>query len=143
MNIMIIIIKILEALLLTFVTSITEFRDPSLGHIHFHNSQDENEVYRGQSRSLLAKWKKSAISNTGAALSSTGEDNASPSSKSIYRAMQLVKKDNPTLSPAINRTWIDSWGSAEVMPIYRIHPREMGARRRESAVGESRDIEVE
>ena len=109
MNIMIIIIKILEALLRTFVTSITEFRDPSLGHIHFHNSRDENEVYRRQSRSLLAKWKKSAISNTGAALSSTGEHKASPSSKSIDRAMmQLVKKDNPTLSPAINRTWIDS-----------------------------------
>ena len=41
MNIMIIIIKILEALLRTFVTSITEFREPSLGHIHFHNSRDE------------------------------------------------------------------------------------------------------
>ena len=44
MNIMIIIIIFLEALLRTFVTSITEFRDPSLGHIHFHNSRDENEV---------------------------------------------------------------------------------------------------
>jgi len=40
--------------------------------------------------------------------------------------MQLVKKDNPTLSPAINRTWIDSWGRAEVMAIYRFHPSEMG-----------------
>jgi len=56
--------------------------------------------------------------------------------------MQLVKKDNPTLSPAINRTWIDSWGRVEVMAIYRIHPRWAGTRRRESAVGESRDIEV-
>jgi hypothetical protein len=121
---MIIIIKILEALLRTFMTSITEFRDPSLGHIHFHNSRDENEVYR-QSRSLLAKWKKSAISNTGAALSSTG---ITPHLAARDRAMQLVKKDNPTLSPAINRTWIDSWGRAEVMAIYRFHPSEMGGR---------------
>ncbi|MBD0310821.1 MAG: pyridoxamine 5'-phosphate oxidase family protein, partial [Microcoleus sp. T1-bin1] len=37
------------------------------------------------------------------------------------RAMQLVKKDNPTLSPRIDRTWIDSWGRAEVMAIYRFH----------------------
>ena len=125
MNIIIIIIKILEALLRTFVTSITEFRDPSLGHIHFHNSRDENEVYRRQSRSLLAKWKKSAISNTGAALSSTG---ITPHLAARDRAMQLVKKNNPTLSPAINRTWIDSWGRAQVMAIYRIHPREMGGR---------------
>jgi hypothetical protein len=44
------------------------------------------------------------------------------------RAMQLVKKDNPTLSPAINRTWIDSWGRVQVMAIYRIHPSEMGGR---------------
>jgi len=42
------------------------------------------------------------------------------------RAMELVKKDNPRLSPAINRTWIDSWGRVEVMAIYRIHPSEMG-----------------
>jgi hypothetical protein len=46
----------------------------------------------------------------------------------IDRAMQLVKKDNPTLSPRIDRTWIDSWGRAEVMAIYRIHPSEMGGR---------------
>jgi hypothetical protein len=122
---MIIIIKILEALLRTFVTSITEFRDLSLGHIHFHNSRDENEVDRRQSRSLLAKWKKSAISNTGAALSSTG---ITPHLAARDRAMQLVKKDNPTLSPTINRTWIESWGRAEVMAIYRIHPSFMGGR---------------
>jgi hypothetical protein len=42
--------------------------------------------------------------------------------------MQLVKKDNPTLSPAINSTWIDSWGRAEVMAIYRIHPSEISGR---------------
>ncbi|WP_445172025.1 hypothetical protein [Microcoleus sp.] len=59
------------------------------------------------------------------------------------RARQLVKKDNPTLSPTINRTWIDSWGRVDVIAIYRIHPSSWaGARRRESAVGESRDIEV-
>jgi len=40
--------------------------------------------------------------------------------------MELVKKDNPRLSPAINRTWIDSWGRVEVMAIYGIHPSEMG-----------------
>src|SRR6476661_1605966 len=95
MNIMIIIIKILEALLQTFMTSITEFRDPSLGHIHFHNSRDENEVYRRQSGSLLAKWKKSAISNTGAALSSTGEDNASPSSKRSIARCNWSQKTTP------------------------------------------------
>ncbi|MEG4009519.1 hypothetical protein QUA41_26195 [Microcoleus sp. Pol11C1] len=42
--------------------------------------------------------------------------------------MQLVKEQNPTLSPAINRTWIDSLGRAEVIAIYRIHPSEMSRR---------------
>ncbi|MEG4212842.1 hypothetical protein [Microcoleus sp. S13_B4] len=45
--------------------------------------------------------------------------------KDIDRAMQLVKEHNPTLSPAINRTWVDSWGRAEVIAIYRIHPSQM------------------
>jgi uncharacterized protein len=46
----------------------------------------------------------------------------------IDRAMQFIKARNPTLSPAINRTWIDSWGRAEVIAIYRIHPSEMTGR---------------
>jgi hypothetical protein len=46
----------------------------------------------------------------------------------IDRVMQFVKAQNPTLSPAINRTWIDAWGRAEVMALYSIHPREMSGR---------------
>jgi uncharacterized protein len=46
----------------------------------------------------------------------------------IDRVMQFVKIKNLTLSPAINRTWIDAWGRAEVMALYRIHPTEMAGR---------------
>ncbi len=46
----------------------------------------------------------------------------------IDRAMHLIKELNPTLSPAINRTWIDTWGRAEVIAIYRIYPSEMSGR---------------
>jgi len=46
----------------------------------------------------------------------------------IDRVMQVVKTRNPPLSPAINRTWIDAWGRAEVMALYRIHPSEMTGR---------------
>ncbi len=46
----------------------------------------------------------------------------------IDRVMQFVKTQNPMLSPAINRTWIDAWGRPEVMALYRIHPREMSGR---------------
>ncbi|MBD2512277.1 pyridoxamine 5'-phosphate oxidase family protein [Nostoc muscorum FACHB-395] len=46
----------------------------------------------------------------------------------IDRVMQFVKTENPTLSPAINRTWIDALGRAEVIAIYRIHPSEMSGR---------------
>lgn len=47
----------------------------------------------------------------------------------IDRVMkELVKPQNPTLSPAINRTWVDAWGRAEVMALYRIHPTEMAGR---------------
>ena len=46
----------------------------------------------------------------------------------IDRVMPFIKERNPTLSPAINRTWIDTWGRAEVMAIYRIYPGEMSGR---------------
>lgn len=46
----------------------------------------------------------------------------------IDQAMQLIKESNPTLSPAINRTWIDAEGRAEVIVIYRIEPSEMSGR---------------
>jgi hypothetical protein len=42
--------------------------------------------------------------------------------------MQFIKERNPTLSPAINRTWIDSWGRAEVIAIYRIYQGKMSGR---------------
>ncbi|MCC5627253.1 pyridoxamine 5'-phosphate oxidase family protein [Nostoc sphaeroides CHAB 2801] len=46
----------------------------------------------------------------------------------IDRVMQFIKKQNPTLSPAINRTWIDAWSRGEVMALYCIHPSEMSGR---------------
>ena len=46
----------------------------------------------------------------------------------IERVMTLVKQRDATLSPAINRTWIDSWGRAEVISIYRIEQGEMSGR---------------
>jgi uncharacterized protein len=46
----------------------------------------------------------------------------------IDRVRKLIKEINPTLSPALNRTWIDSWGRAEVVAIYRVYPSEMCGR---------------
>lgn len=60
----------------------------------------------------------------------------------IDRAMQLVKEHNPTLSPAINRTWIDSPGRAEVIAIYRIQPWEMNGRMMEGG-GNQQSVNVE
>ena len=48
--------------------------------------------------------------------------------REIDEVMQFVKAQNPTLSPAINRTWTDSWGRGEIIVIYRIHPSEMTGR---------------
>jgi uncharacterized protein len=46
----------------------------------------------------------------------------------IDRVMTLVKQRDSTLSPAVNRTWTDSWGRAEVLSIYRIRSGEMSGR---------------
>lgn len=44
-------------------------------------------------------------------------------------AMQLITKRNPTLTPAISELWIDSWGRANVVAIYRIRPHMMSGRK--------------
>ncbi len=46
----------------------------------------------------------------------------------IDRAMTFIKERNPKLSPAINRTWTDSWGRGEEITIYRIHTSEITGR---------------
>ncbi len=46
----------------------------------------------------------------------------------IAQIWKLIKEQNPTLSPALNRTWIDSWGRAEVVAIYRVYSSEMSGR---------------
>ena len=58
----------------------------------------------------------------------TGRAERLTEQQDIDHAMQLIKERNPTLSPAINRTWIDSWGRAEVIVIYRVDPDEMSGR---------------
>lgn len=58
----------------------------------------------------------------------TGRAERLTQQQDINRARQFIKEQNPTLSPAINRTWIDAWGRAEVVAIYRIHPSEMSGR---------------
>lgn len=55
----------------------------------------------------------------------TGRAERLTEQQDIDRAMQFIKERNPTLSPALNRTWIDSWGRANVIVIYRMHPSEM------------------
>ncbi|MEH1782711.1 MAG: pyridoxamine 5'-phosphate oxidase family protein [Nostoc sp.] len=46
----------------------------------------------------------------------------------IDHAMHLIKERNTTLSPAINRTWIDADGRSEAIAIYRIHESEISGR---------------
>ncbi|WP_416674953.1 pyridoxamine 5'-phosphate oxidase family protein [Egbenema bharatensis] len=47
----------------------------------------------------------------------------------IDRVMKLVQEHNPTLSPAMSRTWIDAWGRANIRAIYRMQPNEMSGRK--------------
>ena len=58
----------------------------------------------------------------------TGQAERLTEQQDVDRAMQFIKERNPTLSPAINRTWIDAQGRSEVIAIYRIYPGEMSGR---------------
>lgn len=47
----------------------------------------------------------------------------------IERATAIVAKTNPTLTPAINRTWLDVWGRASIVALYRIRPHMISGRK--------------
>jgi uncharacterized protein len=46
----------------------------------------------------------------------------------IDQVTQAIKVHNPTFSPALNRTWVDSWGRGSSIVIYRIRVDEMSGR---------------
>lgn len=67
----------------------------------------------------LAHWRSVIV--TGKAQRLTAQDD-------IDRITQAIKTHNPTFSPALNRTWVDSWGRANSIAIYRIQIGEMTGR---------------
>jgi nitroimidazol reductase NimA-like FMN-containing flavoprotein (pyridoxamine 5'-phosphate oxidase superfamily) len=44
-------------------------------------------------------------------------------------ALQHITENNPTLTPAINRTQLDTWGRANEVVLYRIRPAIIDGRR--------------
>ena len=59
----------------------------------------------------------------------TGRAERLTSTEEMERAMQLITKQNPALTPAINLTQIDAWGRANQIAIYRLRPEIMDGRR--------------
>jgi nitroimidazol reductase NimA-like FMN-containing flavoprotein (pyridoxamine 5'-phosphate oxidase superfamily) len=51
------------------------------------------------------------------------------SGKQAERANALLTQSNPTLTPAITRTWTDAWGRENVVAIYRIRPGFLSGRK--------------
>jgi nitroimidazol reductase NimA-like FMN-containing flavoprotein (pyridoxamine 5'-phosphate oxidase superfamily) len=47
----------------------------------------------------------------------------------LERAMQLITESNPTLTPAINRTELDSEGRSNTIAIYRLRPSILDGRK--------------
>lgn len=50
-------------------------------------------------------------------------------SEDLQRAMQLITERNPTLTPAISATQVDTWGRAVDIALYRITPEIIDGRR--------------
>jgi uncharacterized protein len=52
----------------------------------------------------------------------TGEAERITKQEEKERAMQLITESNPTLTPALNQTQLDTWGRANEIALYRIRP---------------------
>jgi uncharacterized protein len=63
------------------------------------------------------------------------------SQEDTERALLYIKEVNPTLTPALNTMWIDAWGRASKVAIYRIQPSEISGRKT-LPKGESRGPEA-
>jgi hypothetical protein len=59
----------------------------------------------------------------------------------IERALQYIKEVNPMLTPALNKMWVDAWGRASKVAIYRIQPSVISGRKT-LPKGESRGPEA-
>ena len=59
----------------------------------------------------------------------TGKAERLTDQEEMERAMQYITKANPTLTPALNKMWIDSWGRASAVTLYRIRPDMMSGRK--------------
>jgi nitroimidazol reductase NimA-like FMN-containing flavoprotein (pyridoxamine 5'-phosphate oxidase superfamily) len=59
----------------------------------------------------------------------TGRAERVTKSEEKEHAMQLITSSNPTLTPALNRTQLDTWGRANQVVLYRIRPEIIDGRK--------------
>jgi uncharacterized protein len=59
----------------------------------------------------------------------TGKAELLSSQQDTERALEYITRVNPTLTPALNKMWIDAWGRASKVAIYRIQPDTISGRK--------------
>lgn len=59
----------------------------------------------------------------------TGKAERLADKEEIEHAMQHITKTNPTLTPALNKMWIDPWGRASNITLYRMRPDVISGRK--------------
>lgn len=58
----------------------------------------------------------------------TGKAERLTDQEEMEHAMQFITQTNPTLTPALNKMWVDPWGRASKVTLYRIHPEIISGR---------------
>lgn len=59
----------------------------------------------------------------------TGKAELLTDQEEMENAMQYITKANPTLTPALNKMWVDPWGRASNITLYRIRPDMISGRK--------------
>ncbi|MCA1633057.1 MAG: pyridoxamine 5'-phosphate oxidase family protein [Acidobacteria bacterium] len=59
----------------------------------------------------------------------TGRAEKVSDAEGMERAMQIITARNPTLTPAISETQLDTWGRANNIAIYRLRPDTIDGRK--------------
>ena len=59
----------------------------------------------------------------------TGKAERLSAADETEHAMQIITARNPSLTPAINKMWVDVWGRSAFVAIYRIRPELLSGRK--------------
>ncbi len=97
-------------------------------HIYFYTTEGMKTEYISQNPEVCLQVEEVNDSKNWRSVIAWGKAERLTEEAEIEKAMKFILERNPTLTPALNLMWIDTWGRALVKAVYRIDPHIISGR---------------